>query len=85
MTPELQCDPKLIHEIRKTANNLANNGGCRFASWLLLVAPRTCVDVGSNVDTTTGSRTLGTDFEISIARISSSILIFKERQRDEEQ
>lgn len=32
VTPELQCDPKLIHEIKSTAKSFAASGGAFFPS-----------------------------------------------------
>jgi hypothetical protein len=60
VTPELQCDPKLMHEIRNTAKSFASNGGGRFLSTEL--SPPSC-----EVDETAGSFASSEELMYSIA------------------
>lgn len=69
VTPELQCDPKLIHAIRATANNFAANGGGVFPSLELGKAASKLVSCLSSVGSETSSRA---DLEaISLAAMAS--------------
>lgn len=59
VTPELQCEPKLIHDIRATAHNFAASGGGFFPSESSLDASD-----GVWMSLRTDSDTKSTDFEI---------------------
>lgn len=62
VTPELQCDPKLIHEINNTANSFASSGGGCFSSIESEVDPAS--GVGPCASSWAGANTTSaTDFE----------------------
>jgi hypothetical protein len=54
VTPELQCEPKLMHEMRKTAKSLASKGGGLFPSIVEASGPESVSCDGE----TTGSSVL---------------------------
>jgi len=61
VTPELQWEPKLIHEIRRTAHSFAQSGGGFFPS-LESVSDSSGVWMSR-----TGSETASTDFETEVS------------------